>query len=209
MFFKACGGQRASGRTASARSNGKSAATSGTNLSLNVCQTILPKPQRRHRSGFSGRETESRMSRQSLEVEYVVNAVCLAGLLRSADVFGDVLRLSLELSVPEPNLRKHLLGLLKIKRQHASSTTLRRHKLTLHMSWCRFQQEEIKSFLVNDEFVCWATFDLSPAAGYEWLLSGFSIVKVGDLIAAFDLSARLFDTDLPAEDARETLQELS
>jgi len=60
----------------------------------------------------------------------------------------------------------------------------------------------------DDAIASWRTLDLTPLAGYEWLMSGASTMRQSDLPDALRLASRLFDVSLQRLESEEVQQKL-
>ena len=108
---------------------------------------------------------QSVLSQRAYSMDLVINTVVVSGLLRDVADIQDVLRQSIAITTPEPNLRQYLQDQLDQPNSCLSITTAKRHKLTLHMAWCLSQQAVYKGLMEGDAVASWRTLDLSPLAG--------------------------------------------
>ena len=74
-----------------------------------------------------------------------------------------------------------------------SPSTLYRHRLTLHMAFCRLAQEQMRSMLSDGLVVRWGTMDSSPQRAHNWLMVGFATMCVSDLGPSLQLAHRLYE----------------
>ncbi len=84
--------------------------------------------------------------------------------------------------VREPKLRRHLEELLDVGGKHIPGrTTLYRHRLTIHMGFCRFLAAMTGSMLRDGGATCFGAIDSSAQGPWDWLLSGRLILRNSDL----------------------------
>ena len=139
--------------------------------------------------------------RRTFKMEQLVEIVVLSGFLRDVSNTKDVIVMALKAVIAEPAQRDYLLGLVRQQRALPSPTTIRRHRLSIHMGYCRHWSAKFSAMMdAPGGLTGWATMDLSPQAGINWCLSARSDAKVSDLERAYDLSQRLGqDQDQDAE----------
>ena len=140
-------------------------------------------------------------------LDVLIHCVVASGLLKQANHLRSVFDSSLEGVAADPKLRGYLKGVLHQKCQLLARATLYRHRLTLHMGFCRLAQDYTKELVESrGGVVSWRTMDLTPQAGVEWLLQGSSHMKQSDLARALELS---FMLDFHDENEEAYAKELS
>lgn len=132
------------------------------------------------------------LARRAFKMDILVNTIILSGLLRDSQDMGDALDMAIELCVPEPNLKAYFKDLRRQPHSTMSSTTIKRHRLTLNMAFCAVSHEVFEQMEgQGGSMVAWRTMDLSPGGGYEWLMHGVSLMLEADLPKAYALSDEL------------------
>jgi hypothetical protein len=141
------------------------------------------------------------------DVEVLIHSVVASGLIRDISNFREVLVHAIYVITKNKALQKHLIKILDKPNTVPSPTTLLRHRLTLHMGYCRLLADISEAILSSKGGAAsWSTLDLSPHRGVEYVLHGMSMMKQSDLVAAFDLANALFEHN---QDERETQDKLS
>ena len=134
----------------------------------------------------------ARLARNAYQMDILVNTIILSGLLRDTHDIGEALDIAIELCVAEPSLKAYFKDLRRQPRSTMSSTTIKRHRLTLNMAFCALSHEVFEQMEGRGgSMVAWRTMDLSPGGGYEWLMHGVSLMLEADLPKAYALSERL------------------
>jgi hypothetical protein len=151
---------------------------------------------------------QARLTARAYQLDVLVTTVLMSGLLREAGDMGAVLDHAIDVVIPEPKLREYLKGLHKTDHRTLGRSAIHRHRLTLHMAFCLHLQDAHEIMLQAGPVVCWRTLDLSPQAGFEWMMHGVSMMKRSDLGHAFILATRLCSPLLSADDARATQEAL-
>ena len=139
------------------------------------------------------------MGQKAYSMESMINAVLMSGFLRDAKDAMLVLRCALQVCVPEPSVREYLLQLLSQTKTLMSAASMYRHRLTVHMGYCLMQQDDMAELLGSGAMVTWRTLDLSPKAGYEWMMHGRTCILQRDPPIAFGLSMRMCAGGPPEE----------
>eukprot|EP00969_Alexandrium_andersonii_P287481 12709500-Alexandrium_andersonii.AAC.1 len=83
------------------------------------------------------------LSRKAFDMEYMITAIVMSGMLKAASTLERVLRSAVMLITREQHLRDHLLSLLgtgQSGRAPPSRCTIIRHRLTVHMGWRSWEQ---------------------------------------------------------------------
>jgi hypothetical protein len=126
------------------------------------------------------------------KVDYLVRCVVAAGFLRSFGSFKEAMHCALDAICPSRDVAEYLKGLLVEKGSVPSSSSLDRHRLTVHIGFCRWMQSKCAEMLDSPGgMIRWATADGSPQGPYDWILQGATSMKVTDLVASFRLANQL------------------
>ena len=114
-------------------------------------------------------------SRRAYNHELLIESVILSGMLRNCTDTTEVVLRAAEIIIPEPRIRQHFTTLVK---QHGipAPSTLLRHRLTMHMTFCLELSRIVVEMLCTGMVASWRTLDLSPKGGYEWLMHGVSMI---------------------------------
>lgn len=124
-------------------------------------------------------------SRRAFDMEFLVKCIVTGGFLRNASELRESLEHSLAIVVRDRRLRVFLQEQMQTLRT-PSSTSMYRHRLTLHQGYCRFLGHLHKACLSSGGGVArWGTLDSSPQGAWDWLLSGATIMKASQLADAF------------------------
>lgn len=107
----------------------------------------------------------------AFDLEFLVSCLVLAGFLRNMAAFSEALRFAICVGVYDVALRNHILSDLRVPRAVPSTTTLRRHRLTVHMGFCLWEQQHHEA-LVQHGCVRYGTVDSSPQGPHDWVLHG-------------------------------------
>jgi hypothetical protein len=129
----------------------------------------------------------------AFDIEIIIKSVLMSGYLKNTGNMLKVLRHAVALLAAEPMLRSHLMSILDNQAYIVPSpTTLRRHRLTLNLGYCRWLQDVNETLLnSSDGVVRWGTLDKSPQKGWDWLLQGGSTITQDQLPLAYELSLKL------------------
>ena len=148
-------------------------------------------------------------SRKAYAMDHLVSCVLGASLLKNAAHFLDMLQHGIRAVTQQPDLARHLLDRLATPSVVPSPTTLRRHRLTLHMALCAMQQDSHEELMRQPGgVVTWRTVDSSPQYGWDWVLNGMRLISAGSLEEAFADANALCSPALDDEDAARLLQKL-
>ena len=152
----------------------------------------------------------ARQSRKAYAMDYLISCVLCGAYLKSATDLTDVLAHAVVATAQQPELREHLLARLREPRPVPSPTSLRRHRLTLHMALCSLQQELHEEMLQSPGgVVTWRTVDSSPQFGWDWVLCGVRMVRAVDLQQAFFDANALCSDDVPDEEKARIMANLA
>ena len=143
----------------------------------------------------------------AFQIDVFINCVLASGLLKSVASTKKVVEHAINATVREPALREHFLAQLRATHSIPGRSTLYRHRLSLHMGFCRMLQN-ISEVLVSSKggLASWRSLDLSPEGGIEWVLHGSSSIRQSLLSRAYDMAQALHQH---LEDEAENARELS
>jgi hypothetical protein len=139
------------------------------------------------------RQTFHRKLTGAFDIEIIIKSVLMSGYLKNSANMLKVLRHAVALLAADPMLRSHLMSILDNQAYIVPSpTTLRRHRLTLNLGYCRWLQDISETLLnCSGGVVRWGTLDKSPMKGWDWLLHGGTTVTQDQLPVAYELSLKL------------------
>ena len=132
-----------------------------------------------------------RLTSLAFKMDFLVTCLLHVDLLKSHDHFQRSLESALTIAVPIPNLAAFLRNRLQEPAALPSKTTLLRHRLTLHMAYCRWMADCCATMLSSGGVVRYSTVDSSPQHSHEWVLSGSTTVPVSALVPCFRALLRL------------------
>lgn len=138
-------------------------------------------------------KSESLQTQQAFHMHELVDCLLYAGFLSSMDSMTKSLQRALRVVVKDPVLLEHLNNQLAT-RVAPSSTTLRRHRLTLYMAYNLILADATDQRLRGGGLVRWGTVDASPQGGIDWLMTGGRTVGVDQLIDAFRAANMLWNS---------------
>lgn len=148
-------------------------------------------------------------SRKSYDMKVLVDVVVASGLLRDASDLREIMMHALNVCVREPRLKNYCREALAKKHALPSARTVRRHRLTITVAYCKVLQDELKRLVETDHIVAWGTLDLSPQMGMEWAMQGYIIMGQSQLAIAFRLSMSLCTAGLPADEKSDKRKQLA
>ena len=121
-------------------------------------------------------------SKKAFEMEFLIRCLMAGGHLKSQGQLAESLRSCIVAGVRNDDLRAYLLQRLH-KETIPSTTTMYRHRLTLHIAFCMWISQ-----ITNDSLnkpggvVRYATGDSSPQGRHNWFLCGATSLAV-DLLS--------------------------
>ncbi len=131
-------------------------------------------------------------TRRAFDLEVLLHSMMTVGFLKSSHRLVPTLTYALNILLREDApLRDHLLRLAAKDRAAPTASTLYRHRLTLHMGYCRLLAAKHHSMLSEDGMVRWVSADSSPQGGWDWLMHGGRAMRAQDLIPALEDAHRL------------------
>lgn len=127
--------------------------------------------------------TQARLSNKMYAMTTVIESLMFAGMLVSDSGFREALLRGMALSVPDASVRSYYAQLMESGLLRTPShTTLNRHRLTLHVGFCRYQAQVLSRMLQEPSGVVrWGSIDSSPQGRYDWVSGGFATMLVADL----------------------------
>ena len=122
----------------------------------------------------------------------------LSGYLLNSRDLTNVLRRAVDtILMGVPQLHSYVNSLFKEKHIVPSATTLYRHRLTIHLAFCRVHQDRNAEMQADPNgIVAWGTLDKSPNAGFDLLLCGHTTAKKSDVVELFVIANELSDDRL-------------
>ncbi|CAK0855285.1 unnamed protein product [Prorocentrum cordatum] len=125
---------------------------------------------------------------KAYRMEHLINCLMLAALGKDAHRLRDTVARALAASVIQDSVRQYYRNILDEPRRIPSATSIYRHRLTVHLGFCRLVAEHTEELLNGPGGACrWGTLDSSQQANHDLLYHG-SVT-----MAAYDLSARFED----------------
>ncbi len=132
-------------------------------------------------------------SRYVYEMSYMLRCLVMGGYLKNAADLSEALSHALQVVVNNPDMFHFFKSMINTSKV-PSPTSMYRHRLTLHQGFCRYLGQVQRRMLSNRGGIArWATLDSSPQGGYDWLLSGSTVMKAADLIACFRMANELIE----------------
>ena len=132
-------------------------------------------------------------SERVYKLDCIVQCMLMAGLLASGSQLKDAVIRGLLIASPDAAAHQHYLTILQQPHSLPSRDTLYRHRLTMHMAYCKVHAERLSKMLNDGGVVRFGTMDSSPQGGHDWCMVGFSTVSVNDLVTSVALSSRLIE----------------
>ena len=118
--------------------------------------------------------------RRAFDMAFLMKCLVSGGFLRKSGDFRQSLEHSLAVAAHDGKLKDFLKDQLQTLRT-PSSTTMYRHRLTLHQGYRRWLGQVHKAYLTSPGGMFrWGTLDSSPQGAWDWLLSGATIMKASD-----------------------------
>ncbi|CAE7765568.1 unnamed protein product [Symbiodinium sp. CCMP2592] len=132
-------------------------------------------------------------SQKAFALKHMVHALIVSGYVHSSADMLPMLRAALRTIVRVPELVKALDSDLCQPHKVPSSSTLYRHRLTVHIGLCRWVQdrEVFEVYMDKQGFCRWATLDSSPQGAWDWMLSGSTAVGLSKLRVCFEKANEL------------------
>ena len=131
------------------------------------------------------------------DLRYLVECVALGGFLNSQANLRLTLEMSLRVLCREPAMYESLQELLSLSHSTPSPQHLTLMRLPVAVAVAFSERARIYDALRGSGVVGYATADLSPQAGYNFLMSGFTIISMDKLIPCYEASLLLCRSDRP------------
>lgn len=142
------------------------------------------------------------------DMSLLIECLLFGACLRDMASMRKGLEHAIRIVARDTAIRDHLLGMLDL-RVAPSPTTIRRHRLTLHVGFNLAIRDRVADDLVNRGVFRWGTLDSSPQGGWDWLMHGARSMSGSALVVAFRAANRLCDPSLGIAEARTIINELS
>eukprot|EP00969_Alexandrium_andersonii_P116867 5167395-Alexandrium_andersonii.AAC.1 len=85
-----------------------------------------------------------------------------------------------------------------------SSTTLIRHRLSVHMAWCVQMGFVLDEMMGQGGITRWGTVDASPQGGWDWQMIGFRTMANAHLFESFQDAHILWRHGLESDDDQDS-----
>ena len=139
----------------------------------------------------------------------VIRSLMMTMHMRSQSGLRSVLRHAIHVVVNDHRLREYLTSGLE-EQPSIRRSTLYRHRLTLHLGYCKMFQEVHETMLrASGGAVRWGTVDSSPQGGVDYLMWGCATMRQSDLIPAMALAEELASRMDDEEEERRVVQLLA
>ena len=146
-------------------------------------------------------------SRRAFDLEVLVNSLVVSGYLQNSADMRDLLQAVLRVCIRVPEMLHHFEELLRQPRRVPGSATLYRHRLTVHIAFCRWVSNINNSTILSNSGFCrWGTLDASPQGSWDWLLAGATLARMSDIETCLHDANRLISLG-NKHDAQETCLE--
>ena len=124
---------------------------------------------------------------RAYNMTYLVQCLVLSGFLLNAHDIKPAVVICIAIILgPESSLREHFEKLFSHARSVPSPTTIYRHRLTMHIAFCKVLQYRYQEMLSDPAgIVSWGTLDKSPNRGWDFVLCGFATMPASTLVQAF------------------------
>ncbi len=117
---------------------------------------------------------------------HLVNCMMLACKGKDMHRVRDIMKAAVNAAVREDAVRRHYLAMLDEPRQVPSPTTMYRHRLTLHLGYCRLLAALTRECMGRPGGICrWGTVDSSEQGNFDLLYHGVTTMAVVDLVPRF------------------------
>ena len=150
---------------------------------------------------------EQCMERHRLAFRFVplLSALVCSGYLKSAGDLSGMLEHAVRVLTSDPALQQHLLH--QLEHRVVGRSALYRHRLTVHIAFCRAQAARVASMVADGGVVRYGTVDTSPQAGWDWVMHGARTISNHTLRQLFRDSCRLCG-DLLDDQAAELIKSM-
>ena len=137
----------------------------------------------------------------------MVHYMGLAGMLGKRSSMKSAVQACLDAFIQEPEIKQYYATLLEGPHTTPSMTTIYRHRLTIHMAYCRCAQERLQQMLDEGGVCRWGTMDSSPQSGHNWMMIGYACMRTIDLVPSLELAHLLYH--LRNDDSEEAVLQTS
>ena len=131
-------------------------------------------------------------SRRAFALETLIHSLIVSGYLHNSAEMRDLLRAALRVCVRVPQLLEHFDNMLCKPRRVPGASTLYRHRLTVHVAFCRWVSHMNNPIVLDESGFCrWGTLDSSPQGSWDWLLAGATLARMSSIESCFEDSNKL------------------
>jgi hypothetical protein len=158
-------------------------------LTFHVSWMLQLRDSMLHDSQLSGR--------RAYRMNHLINSLALAGYARDSHDLRDLCVQAINTVVREAQLRSYFQNMLT-NTAHIipSSTTLYRHRLTMHMGFSLYMGKQMQNMMESPGgMCCWQTVDSSPHMNFDWVLTGMATMRTCDLQESFQHAMILLSSD--------------
>jgi hypothetical protein len=114
------------------------------------------------------------LSKRIYNMSQMIHCMVMSGMLAHRSSLHHAIAAGVKAIVQETEVQQYYLNLLSKSHTVPSQTTLYRHRLTIHMAYCKLVQKQISHMLTEGAVARWGTMDSSPQASHNWLMVGFT-----------------------------------
>ena len=132
------------------------------------------------------------LGRRICAMAHMIECMLLVGLANKRDALADTVAGGLQVAIKEQQVLAYYMDLLRNTAVVPKQTTIYRHRLTMHLAFCRLSQLEAAEWIASGGLARWGTLDSSPQARHNWLMVGFATMRLSDLTDALMHAHRLW-----------------
>ena len=147
-------------------------------------------------------------TQSAYDLSFLLECLVMSGYLKNADTLKAAVRHAVGIGVRDPALQHHVMSRLRGDHVMPSGRTLRRHRLTLHIAFCRFEAELYENMRADGGYSRFGTMDSSPQGGHDWVLSGSRTIANKCLVPALKDAHRLCLPNLERDEKAEIQRRL-
>ena len=126
-------------------------------------------------------------SRRAFSLETLVHSLIISGYLHNSADMRDLLRSALRVCIRVPELLEHFDSLHCKPRRVPGASTLYRHRLTVHIAFCRWVSNVNNPIVLDESGFCrWGTLDSSPQGSWDWLLAGATLARMAVVESCYE-----------------------
>ena len=116
------------------------------------------------------------------DLEFLLRCVQASSLTRSAADLAPCIQACIRIACPDTAIQQHLLSMITAQTSIPSVSSLVRHRLTMHMGFCMWQQELRETLLEQPGgVVVWRMVDSSPQGGWDAVLHLYCVAPLEKL----------------------------